>query len=168
MNTLLHYFTLKACKELPCSAQSCFQVLLLNAAPTPSMHQQLYQSNPNTRLPLSLNTWQLQGCCFLLKASYPDLRLLSLLQLLSRSRESDAKLALDNIFTCPLGFRCFVTWATLRQLMYLLKPFWGKGNTHWDYSYNFTCFWFTLCFSLFYWRLRRLGGLFNVFGLLFH
>ena len=67
VNTLLCYFTLKAYKELPCSAQSCFQVLLLNATPTPSMHQQLYQSNPNTRLPLSLNTWQLQGCCFCLR-----------------------------------------------------------------------------------------------------
>ena len=101
-------------------------------------------SNPNTRLPLSLNTWQLQGCCFYLKASYPVLRLLSLLQLLNRSRESDCRLVIDNIFTYPLRFRCFVTWASLRQLMYLLKLLWGKGNTHWDYSYNFTCFWFTL------------------------
>ena len=149
MNTLLHYFTLKTYKELPCSAQSCFQVLLLDAASTPSMHQQLYQSNPNTRLPLSLNTWQLQRCCVYLKASYPALSLLSLTQLLNRSRESDSKLVIDNIFTYPLRFRCFVTWASLRQLMYLLKLFWGKGNTHWDYSYDFTYFWFTLCFSLF-------------------
>ena len=148
MNTLLHYFTLKAYKELPCSAQSCFQVLLLKAASNP-IHASTALSNPNSRLSLSLNTWQLQRCCVYLKASYPALRLLSLTQLLNRSRKSDSKLVIDNIFTYPLGFRCFVTWASLRQLMYLLKLFWGKGNTHWDYSYNFTCFWFILHFFLF-------------------
>ena len=52
--------------------------------------------------------------------------------------------------------------------MYLFKLFWGKGNTHWDHSYYFSCFWLTLCFSLFGWRFRGFGRLFNVFRFLFH